>query len=112
VRVQVAGGLARARAETIDAPAAEHRDQRGVQQKRNQHEGERPADRAQDGEHGQRDEHGDQRRRDGVGEEVLDQLDVVRGHAHQVAGAAAREIGGRQRVELAEHREPHVGSSR
>ena len=49
------------------------------------------------------------RRRDRVGEEVLDQLDVVGGRADQVARPAPREIGGRQRVELAEDVEPHVG---
>ena len=44
-----------------------------------------------------------------MGEEILDQLDVVGGQRHQIAGAAAREIGRRQRVELAEGIDAHLG---
>ncbi len=42
-------------------------------------------------------------------EEVLDQLDVVSGDADEVAAPAAREIRRRERVELPEHVEAHVG---
>ncbi len=49
----------------------------------------RPREGAEDGEHGERHQHRHQRRRHRVGEEVLDQLDVVGGHADQVAGAPA-----------------------
>ena len=52
---------------------------------------------------------GDEGRRHGVGEEVLDQLDVVGGQRHQIAGAAAHQIGRRQRVELAEDVDAHLG---
>ena len=52
---------------------------------------------------------GDEGRRHGVGEEILDQLDVVRGERHQIAGAPAHQIGRRQRVELAEGVDAHLG---
>ena len=42
-------------------------------------------------------------------EEVLDQLHVVGGGADQIARPPARQIGGRERVELVEDGQPHVG---
>ncbi len=44
-----------------------------------------------------------------MGEEVFDQLDVVRRDADEVSGAPPREVGWRQRVELPENVETHVG---
>jgi hypothetical protein len=54
-------------------------------------------------------EDADERRGDGVGEEVLDELDVVRRHPHEVARPPARQVRGGQGVEHAEEPEPHVG---
>src|SRR2546422_8274384 len=39
-------------------------------------------------------QHGHEGRRDRVGEEVLDQLDVVRGHAHEIAAAVLHHVSG------------------
>ena len=55
------------------------------------------------------DEDGHKGRRHRMGEEILDQLDVVRGQRHQVAGAAARQVSRCQRVELAEGVDAHLG---
>ena len=44
-----------------------------------------------------------------MGEEILDQLDVVRGERHQIASAAAHQIGRCQRIELAEGVDAHLG---
>ena len=78
-------------------------------QERQQRQREPAARRGQHGEHDGRHQDGDEGRRHGVGEEVLDQLDVVGGERHQIAGAAAHEIGRRQRVELAEGVDAHLG---
>ena len=43
-----------------------------------------------------------------MGEEILDELDVVRGEVHQVARAPPHQIGGRQLVELAEGIDAHL----
>ena len=110
VRVEVAGGLARARAEAVDARAAQHRRQRRVEQERHQHQRQRPAaDSGQRGQDGQWHQDRHERGRHRVGEEVLDQLDVVGGHADEVAGAATRQVGRGQAVQLAEDVETHVG---
>ena len=53
-------------------------------------------------EHGRGHQDRDERRRDRVGEEVLDQLDVLRGDAHQVSRTAPHQISGGERVELPE----------
>ena len=107
--VQIARHLARPRAQPIDPRPRQDGRERRIEEERQQHQGERPAEGPERGDHRGRDEDGDEGRRDGVGEEVLDQLDVVGGDAHQVARAAPRQIGGRQRVELAEDVEAHVG---
>ncbi len=68
--------------------------------------------RARPGQHRQhrrRHQHRDEGRRHGVGEEILDQLDIVGRQRHQIAGAPPREIGRRQRIELAEHVDAHLG---
>ena len=44
-----------------------------------------------------------------MGEEVLDQLDVVSGQGHQVAGAPSDQVGRGQGVELAESVDAHLG---
>ena len=46
---------------------------------------------------------------DGMGVEIFDCLDVLRRQRDQIAGAAAQQIAGRQRIELAEQRDAHVG---
>ena len=44
-----------------------------------------------------------------MGEEIFDRLDVLARQRDQVAGAAPHQIGRRQRVELAEQVDPHLG---
>ena len=51
----------------------------------------------------------DESRRDRVGEEILDRLDVLRRQRHQVAGTPPQQVGRRQRVQLVEQRDPHLG---
>ena len=87
----------------------QHRAERDVAKEGRQHDGHGPAVGQQHAEHHGGHEDADEGRRDRVGEEVLDELDVVRRHAHQVARPPARQVRGRQRVERAEEPEPHVG---
>ena len=48
-------------------------------------------------------------RRHGMREEVLDELDVMSGHRHQIAGAPANEPGRCEPVELLVERDAHLG---
>ena len=107
--VQIARHLPRPRAQPIDPRPRQDGRERGVEEERQEHQGERPAEDPERGEHRGRDEDGDEGGRDGVGEEVLDQLDVVGGDADEVARPAPRQIGGGERVELPEHVQAHVG---
>ncbi len=109
VRVQLAGGFAGTRAEPIDARAPEQRAQRRVGQERQDGQRHRPPEGGEGGEHHRGHQHRDQARRDGVGEEVLDQLDVVGGHAEQIAGPPRGQVGRAQLHELAEEAHAHVG---
>ena len=52
---------------------------------------------AEDDDNGAGNEDRHEGRRHRVGEEILDQLDVVGGDADEIAGAPPHEIGGRQR---------------
>ena len=65
--------------------------------------------RQQHSEHHRGHENTDEGRGDGVREEVLDELDVVRRHPHEISASSARQVRGRERVERAEQPEPHVG---
>ncbi len=49
------------------------------------------------------------RRADSVGIKIFDRFHVLRRQRDQIAGAAAQQIAGRQRIELAEQRDAHVG---
>ena len=109
MRGEIAGDFARARAEPVDARAPEDRREGGPGQEGQQSQGQGPAEARQHEKDADGHEHGHEGGRDRVGEEVLDQLDVMSGHADQIARAPSREIGGGQRVELAEHVEAHVG---
>ena len=57
-------------------------------------------------------QHRDEGRGDGMGEEILDRLDVLRRQRDQVAGAPAQQIGRRQRIQLAEQVDAHLGQQR
>ena len=48
-----------------------------------------------------RDQHGDEGRRHGMGIEILHRLDILGRERHQIAGAAAQQIGGCKRSSLA-----------
>ena len=109
VRVKIARRFACARAQAIDARAAEHGDERRVQQERYEHEHQGAAELAERDQYGGRHQHCDERGCHRVGEEVFDQLHVVGGRAHQITRPAPREIGRRQRVELLKHCQTHVG---
>ena len=97
-----------ARAELVDVSPAQQGAQRGIEKEGQERDGQRPAEHRQRAQHGQRHDDGDQHRRDRVGEEVLDQLDVVGGHGDEIAAPASRQVRGSERVELPEEREPHV----
>ena len=109
VGVEIAEVVAGAGAQAVDDPPGEQRAQRGEQQQRREPEPEPPID----------EKHGDQSRAghhdgdddvgDGVGEEVLDRLDVLRSHRDEVAAAAAQQVGRREIVELAEQLNAQVG---
>ena len=60
----------------------------GEQHERQQRQRDRPGDDGQGQQHRRRHQHRDQRRRHGMGEEILDRLDVLAGERDQVAGAA------------------------
>ena len=74
-------------AETIEAFAHEKRAQYDGREKRNERNSELRAVNQQRAEDGRRNEHRNECGRDRVGEEVLDQLDVVGGHRHEITGA-------------------------
>ena len=44
-----------------------------------------------------------------MSKEVFDELDIIGDKRHQIARAAAHQVGRRQRIELAEDVEPHLG---
>jgi hypothetical protein len=91
------------------SPWTENRADGRVDEKR-QHRGRHgPADRRQRAEHDQRNHHRHEGRGDRVREEVLDQLDIVRRDAHEVAAAVLHEVRRGERVELAEERQAQVG---
>ncbi len=81
----------------------------GVGEERRQRERERPRRGGEPRQHRARHQHGDDRRRDRVGEEVLDRFDVLGRERDQVAGAALEQIGGRERFEPGEERDAHLG---
>ncbi len=93
----------------VDAGAAEDRRGGGVGEERQQGECQRPGDPGQRAEHGGGDQHGDQRRGDGVGEEILDGLDVLGGQRDEIAGSAPEEIGGGECVEPGEELDAQLG---
>ena len=107
VRVHGAGRLARGGAQPIDAGAAEDGAGEPRCQEGQQHQGESGAVPAEDDDNGAGDQHRHQGGRDRVREEVLHQLDVLRGHADEIAAAAAHEIRGRQTLELPEQLPAH-----
>ena len=109
VRVHVAERLAGPRPQHVDAVAGEERTQRHHREERDERQRHRPPEPPERPEDHGRDEHRDEERRHGVGEEVLHELDVVGRHPHQVAGAPAHEIGRREPVELPVQRDAHLG---
>ncbi len=100
--------VARHRAEPVDLCAQHPRRQRRVEDKRQDRQRNRPGDEKQGQQHGRRHQDRDQRRRHGMGKEILDRFDVLCGERDQVARTAAHQIGGGQRVELAEQVDPHL----
>ena len=76
---------------------------------RQQHQRSRPGEGRERDDHRRRHENRDHRRRHGVRVEKLDRLHVLRRERDKVARAAAQQIGRRQRIELAEERDPHLG---
>ncbi len=109
MRGEAAERLARARAETIDAPPSERRHQCGIEKERQQRQGDRPGGNGKRGKHHARNEDGHDGGGDGVCVKVFDGLDILGGETDEIAGAPAQEIGRRQRVELGEQRNAHIG---
>ena len=106
---ELARRFARLAAQAIDALAHQEGAQAHGEQERQQRQRQPAVGPGQHRDHGRRHQDGDEGRRHGVGEEVLDQLDVVGGQRHQIAGAPAHQIGRRQRIELAEGVDAHLG---
>ena len=90
MRGEIAGDFARARAEPVDARAPEDRREGGPGQEGQQSQSQGPAEARQHEKDADGHEHGHEGGRDRVGEEVLDQLDVMSGHADQIARAPSR----------------------
>ena len=109
MRAELSQRRPRLRTHAIDAPAADQRREAGVGQKRQQRERERPRGQTQHRQHRARHQHGHERRRNGVREEILDGLDVLRRKRQQVAGAALEQISRRERFELDEEIDAHLG---
>ncbi len=105
---ELAGRFARLGAEPVDLAAQQERAQPDRRQERQQRQRQPGRFDAQPHQHHARHQDGDEGGRDGVGEEILDQLDVMGGERHQVAGAPPHQIGRRQLVQLAEHVDAHV----
>ena len=105
---ELAGRFARVGAEPVDLAAQQERAQPDRSQERQQRQRQPRRFEAQPHQHHARHQDGDEGGRDGVGEEILDQLDVMGGERHQIAGASPHQIGRRQLIELAEHVDPHV----
>ena len=106
--VEIAQRLARSRAEAVDPASCDHRVEPREGEKRGQRRGHVPAIHQQRGQHRGRHQQGDERRRNGMGEEVLDHLNVEGGDRDEVAGAPAREIGRGQTVQFLEHVDAHL----
>ena len=100
-------GVARLRAEPVDPRPRHDRSETGIEDEGQQCQGDRPGDECQRQQHRRRHQDRDQSRRDGMGEEIFDRLDVLVGERDQVAGAPPHQIGRRQGVELAEQIDPH-----
>ena len=100
--------VARLLPQSIDPGPACHRREHRVAEEGQQDERERPAESGEDAEHGERHEDRDDRGGDGVGVEILDGLDVLRGERNQIARAAAQQIGGRQPLQHGEEVDPHL----
>jgi len=96
-------------AEAVDPLPQQRRCEHREQEERQQHKRGHPGKGRERNEHRQRHDDGDDRRPDSVGVEILDRLDILRRQCDQIAGAAAQQIAGRQRVELAEQCDAHVG---
>ena len=109
VGIEVPEGFAISRSEGVEPPSDQRRTGRHDGEERRERDGHRPPEDSEDGQNRDGNHHRDERRRDGVGEEVLDHLHVVRGHRHQVARAPTDEIRGSERVELFVEGDPHLG---
>ena len=108
IGAKLARRLARLRAEPVHpAPHQEGAEADG-REERNQRERNPRARRAEHDDDDCRDQHRDEGGRHRVREEILDELDIVRGEVHQVAGPPPHEIGRRQPVQLAEGVDPHL----
>ena len=109
VRVHVPEGLAGARAEHVDTAPDEKRADGHRSEERGEGKRHRPTEPRERADDGGRYQHGDKERCHGVREEVLHEFDVMRRHAHEVAGAAPDEVGGGKPVELVEQGDAHLG---
>ena len=109
MRIEHAERRARCGAEPIDALPQQHRRQSRKQKEWHKHKRGRPGKHGERNQDRRRHDDGDDRRSDGMGVEIFDCFDVLRRQRHQIAGAAAQQIAGRQRIELAKQRDAHVG---
>ena len=109
VGTQLARRLAGAGAEFVHPVPHGQRAQRHDEQERRQGERQPRAVPGQHQHHHARSQDGQAGGGNGVGKKVLDQLDILGGDAHQIAGAPPHQIGGRQSVQLAEEINPHLG---
>ena len=100
-------GVARLRAEMVDPRPGHDRSETGIEDEGQQCQGDRPGHECERQHHRRRHHDGDESRRDRVGEEIFDGLDILVGERDQVAGAPPHQISRRQGVELAEQIDPH-----